>query len=64
MLQSQACQRIRQKIKKIPGTDEVFNEVELELDEHDKKFLTKENTDAIPKIKPKRKPLPIALPRK
>jgi len=48
----------------MPGADEVFNEVELVLDEVDKKLLAKESADAPTKIKPKRKPLPQALPRK
>jgi len=52
------------KSERMPGADEVFNEVELVLDEHDKKLLTKANADAPTKIKPKRKPLPQALPRK
>ena len=52
------------KSEKMPGADEVFNEVELVLDEHDKKLLAKENADATTKIKPKRKPLPATLPRK
>jgi len=52
------------KSEKMPGADEVFNEVELVLDEHDKKLLADSNSDAITKTKPKRKPLPQALPRK
>ena len=52
------------KSEKMPGADEVFNEVELVLDEQDKKLLAETNSDAPTKIKPKRKPLPQALPRK
>ena len=52
------------KSEKMPGADEVFNEVELVLDEHDKKLLAKTNADTTTKTKPKRKPLPTELPRK
>ncbi len=51
------------KSEKMPGADEVFNEVELVLDEHDKKFLVDSSSNATTKTKPKRKPLPAALPR-
>ena len=51
------------KSEKMPGADEVFNEVELVLDEHDKKLLGAPQADATTKTKPKRKPLPTALPR-
>ena len=51
------------KSEKMPGADEVFNEVELVLDEEDKKLLADSSTDTTTKIKPKRKPLPQALPR-
>jgi len=51
------------KSEKMPGTDEVFNEAELVLDEHDKKLLAAPHADATTKTKPKRKPLPAALPR-
>ena len=52
------------KSEKMPGADEVFNETESVLDEHDKKLLANPNADATTKTKPKRKPLPQALPRK
>ncbi|MFQ3266855.1 MAG: transposase, partial [Colwellia sp.] len=52
------------KSEKMPGADEVFNEVELVLDEHDKKLLTDPLPNATTKTKPKRKPLPAELPRK
>tara|TARA_B100000809_G_scaffold117129_1_gene115406 strand:- start:3570 stop:4085 length:516 start_codon:yes stop_codon:yes gene_type:complete len=52
------------KSERMPGADEVFNEVELVLDEHDKKLLAETNFDTTTKIKPKRKPLPQGLPRK
>jgi transposase len=52
------------KSEKLPGADEVFNEAELVLDEHDKKALADSNINATTKTKPKRKPLPAALPRK
>ncbi len=58
------AQEYGKKSEKMPGADEVFNEVELVLDEHDKKLLAKANADVTPKTKPKRKPLPQALPRK
>ena len=45
----------------MPGTDEVFNEVELVLD---KKLLADSNPNVKTKTKPKRKPLPQTLPRK
>jgi transposase len=51
------------KSEKMPGADEVFNEAELVLDEVDKKLLAAPHTDATTKTKPKRKPLPAALPR-
>lgn len=51
------------KSEKTPGADEVFNEVELVLDEVDKKLLGAPHSDATTKTKPKRKPLPAALPR-
>ncbi|MFT5815585.1 MAG: transposase [Psychroserpens sp.] len=51
------------KSEKMPGADEVFNEAELVLDEHDKKLLVALHFDATTKPKPKRKPLPTALPR-
>ncbi|MFT4747191.1 MAG: transposase [Congregibacter sp.] len=51
------------KSEKMPGTDEVFNEAELMLDEHDKKLLAAPHSDATIKTKPKRKLLPAALPR-
>jgi transposase len=51
------------KSEKMPGADEVFNEVELVLDEVDKKLLGAPHSDATTKTKPKRKPLPAALPR-
>ena len=51
------------KSEKIPGADEVFNEAELVLDEHDKKLLAAPHSDATIKTKPKRKTLPAALPR-
>jgi len=51
------------KSEKMPGADEVFNEVELVLDEHDKKLLIDSSSNATTKTKPKRKPLPAALPR-
>jgi transposase len=51
------------KSKKMPGADEVFNEAELVLDEHDKKLLAAPHSDATTKPTPKRKPLPAALPR-
>lgn len=51
------------KSEKMPGADEVFNEVELVLDEHDKKLLSGPPSNATTKTKPKRKPLPAALPR-
>jgi hypothetical protein len=52
------------KSERMPGADEVFNEVELVLDEHDKKLLAAPNSGTITKNKPKRKPLPLALSRK
>ncbi len=51
------------KSEKMPGADEVFNEAELVLDEHDKKLLGAPHSDTTTKTKPKRKPLPAALPR-
>ena len=52
------------KSEKMPGADEVFNEVELVLDEHDKSILADSIINVKTKSKPKRKPLPEALPRK
>ena len=52
------------KSEKIPGADEVFNEVELVLDEHDKDILAKGTSEPTTKTQPKRKPLPAAFPRK
>lgn len=51
------------KSEKMPGAGEVFNEAELVLDEHDKDILANESCVTKVKIKPKRKPLPAALPR-
>lgn len=51
------------KSEKMPGADEVFNEAELVLDEHDKKLLANSNAQTKTRTKPKRKPLPVALPR-
>lgn len=51
------------KSEKMPGADEVFNEVELVLDEVDKKLLVDSSSNTTTKTKPKRKPLPAALPR-
>ncbi|MEH6386002.1 MAG: IS66 family transposase [Colwellia sp.] len=51
------------KSEKMSGADEVFNEAELVLDEVDKKLLAAPHTDTTTKTKPKRKPLPAALPR-
>lgn len=51
------------KSEKMPGADEVFNEAELMLDEHDKNLLGAPHSDTTTKTKPKRKPLPAALPR-
>ena len=39
--------------EKMPGDDEVFNEVEFVLDEHDKKLLAAQHADATTKTKPK-----------
>ena len=52
------------KSEKMPGADEVFNEAELVLDEHDKNLLADSTPNATTKTKPKRKPLPVGLPRK
>lgn len=52
------------KSEKMPGADEVFNEVELVLDEQDKKLLGEPTSNTTTKTKPKRKPLPAVLPRK
>jgi len=53
------------KSEKMPGADEVFNEAEFVLDEHEKKLLAAPHADATTKTKPKPKlkPLPTALPR-
>jgi transposase len=51
------------KSEKMPGADEVFNEVELVLDEHDKNLLADPPSNSTTKTKPKRKPLPAELPR-
>jgi hypothetical protein len=54
------------KSEKMPGADEVFNEAEVTLDEQDQQLLanTSNQEKPAPKVKPKRKPLPAALPRK
>ena len=54
------------KSEKMPGADEVFNEAEVTLDEQDEQLLTSTSNEEkpAPKVKPKRKPLPAALPRK
>jgi transposase len=54
------------KSEKMPGADEVFNEAEVTLDEQEEELLASVSTTEKPasKIKPKRKPLPAALPRK
>ena len=54
------------KSEKMPGADEVFNEVEMTLDEQDEQLLASSLTEetSTSKIKPKRKPLPPELPRK
>jgi len=49
------------KSEKMPGAGEVFNEAELVLDKYDKSILAEVTLDT--KAKPKRKPLPAALPR-
>jgi hypothetical protein len=51
------------KLEEIPGADEVFNEAELVLDEHDNKLLAAPHSDASTKTKPKWKPLPAAFQR-
>jgi transposase len=52
------------KSEKTPGANEVFNEAELALDEHDKSLLSDAADNTTKKKKPKRKPLPTELPRK
>ncbi len=52
------------KSEKMPGAGEVFNEAEFVLDEHDKSILAESTLDTKTKAKPKRRPLPTALPRK
>jgi len=51
------------KSEKMPGADEVFNEIEFVLDEEEKKLLADASTDTTTKTQPKRKPLPAELPR-
>lgn len=52
--------------EQLPGAGEIFNEAEELIDEADKQLLVEKdsNSNATVKNKPKRKPLPKALPRK